>query len=84
MSWKIRIQIALLWLLPLMFSTCNIWMVIHQKSILRKDKDPTWIFTEYTICANMFWLEHWLYVSMYMRVALLMPFTFCLQTERVK
>ena len=29
MSWKIRIQIALLWLLPLMFSTCNIWMVIH-------------------------------------------------------
>ena len=84
MSWKIRIQIGLLWLVPLGLNTCNIWMVIQGKTIIRKDELPTWILAEYAIFLIFFCLEHWLYVSMYMRVALLIPFTFCLQTENVK
>ena len=35
------------------------------------------------IATNIFWLQHWLYVSLYTRVSLLIPLTFCVQTNQV-
>ena len=76
-TWKIRIQIALLWLLPLMFNTCNIWAVSNDEYVMRRSVTPVWVFTEFTTASVIFWLQHWLYVSMYMQIALLIPLTFC-------
>ena len=42
-----------------------------------------WVFTEYMIATNIFWLQHWIYVSLYTRVSLLIPLTFCVQTNEV-
>ena len=45
---------------------------------------PVWLFTAYIFAVNIFWLQHWMYVSMYSRVALMVPLTFRYQTEQVK
>lgn len=42
-----------------------------------------WVYTEFVIATNIFWLQHWLYVSLYTRVSLLIPLTFCVQTNQV-
>ena len=83
-SCKITTQIALLWTLPIMFNIGNIWVLTNGSYVIRRGTVPSWVFTEYTVAASIFWLQHWLYVSMYMRVALTIQLTFCVQTDKVQ
>ena len=79
-------QLALLWTLPIMFSIGNCWLVADdEKYVMRRNTSvPTWVFDQYTVAASIFWLQHWLYVSMYMRVALMIELIFCVQNDKVK
>ena len=77
LSWKIVVQIALMWTLPIMFSIGNFWVVTNGTYVMRRSIVPSWVIDEYTVAASVLWLQHWLYVSMYMRVALMIELTFC-------
>ena len=51
LSWKIILQIALLWTLPPMIIIGNVWMVRNSKHSLR-DVNPApsdWVFIEFTV-----------------------------------
>ena len=84
LSWKIVIQIALLWVIPIMFDIGNFWVVTNGTYVVSRDTVSPWVIDEYTVAASVLWLQHWLYVSMYMRVALMIELTFCSQNEKVK
>ena len=84
MSWKIIIQFALLWTIPIMVNIGNFWVVFNGSYVVRRSTVPPWVIDEYTVAGSILWLQHYLYVSMYMRVALMIELTFCSQNEKVK
>ena len=45
---------------------------------------PGWVFTALVLAENIFWLQQWIYVSQYLLVALMVPITFCIQSDQVK
>ena len=59
-------------------------MVLNDVYELERSQVPEWLFTTYIFAVNIFWLQHWMYVSMYSRVSLMVPLTFCYQTQQVK
>ena len=56
LSWLIVIQIGLVWLLSLLFSIRNVWMVVNAEYLLNKDSDPKWITYDEIFALNIFWL----------------------------
>ena len=74
----------LIWTSSLLYTIRDFWMVCHAEYDLDRNKVPHWIFNM-SICAdNFFWLQNWVYVSLYLRVAFLVPLTFCFQSDQVK
>ena len=59
-------------------------MVLHRTYLLSRESVPDWVFTDYVFAENIFWLQHWLYVSFYLKVAVMTPLTFRVQTDTVK
>ena len=45
---------------------------------------PDWVFAAFVLAENIFWLQQWVYVSQYLLVALIVPLTFCIQSDQVK
>ena len=43
-----------------------------------------WVWTCYQVAFCAFWLQHWIYVSQYTRVAVLVPLTFISQVPEVQ
>ena len=62
----------------------NVWQVSNDSTHLHRDGVPSWVFVDFIVAANIFWLQHWLYVSLYTKVSLMAPLTFCNQSETVK
>ena len=84
LSWFIIIQIGLLWMLSFLFSVRNVWMVVESTYSLGRGDVPYWVFYSDMFANNTLWLQHWMYVSLYTRVSLIVPLIFCYQTEQVK
>ena len=55
LSWPIVIQISLVWLISLLFSIRNVWMVANGDYILDKDSDA-WVIYDEIFALNIFWL----------------------------
>lgn len=51
LSWKIKLQIALLWTIPPMIIIGNVWMVRNNKHSLRgvNPAPSDWVFIEFTV-----------------------------------
>ena len=74
--------------MSLLFSIRNIWLLCHQKYVIDretfKDDGGAWVYTCYLFAVLLFWVQHWLYVSQYTKVSVMVPLTFCVQTNEVK
>ena len=84
LSWVIRLQVALFFAQAIGYNTRNFWQIRHDYYQIDRAVMPDYIFIAYLIADFCFWTQHWLYVSEYARVSLLIPLIFSLQTEQVQ
>ena len=75
--------------MSLLFSIRNIWLLSHQLYIVDKETidsegGGSWVYVCYLVAVLLFWVQHWLYVSQYTKVSVMVPLTFCVQTNEVK
>ena len=80
----IMTQIGLLWLLSLFFSTRNVWLLANGIYSVTGDDVPKWIKAQEIVAVFLFWLQHWMYVSLYTRFCILAPLIVQKQTPEVK
>ena len=60
------------------------WQVIKGEYEMARKSIETWVFDVYILVDSLSWVLDWLYISMYMRIAFIVPLTFCLQSDQVK
>ena len=72
-SYFIMTQIGLLWLMSLLFSTRNVWLVANGIYSVTDDDVPNWIKDQEILAVFLFWIQHWMYVSLYTRFCILAP-----------
>ena len=62
----------------------DFYLILNTEYELYREKVPAWVFTAFVLAENIFWLQQWIYVSQYLLVALMVPLTFCIQSDQVK
>ena len=68
----------MMWIMSVLFSVRNIWLLCQNEYVVsRETLTNNWVYASYLIADLAFWSQHWLYVSQYTRVSVMVPLTFC-------
>lgn len=75
MSSTIKLQLALMFIQSILFTTVDSWQVANLQYEIT-DEFP-WVYCTYTLAFQTFMMQHALFVGQYARVSLSLPFIFC-------
>ena len=66
------------------FDLRNFWKALNGQSGLNDKDTPNWVWNLYSIGVILFLVQHWVFASQYLRVALTFELAFSVKTEAVK
>ena len=80
----IWLQVVLVVTQTLLFNIGAFYQIIHDVKHFGRETVPFLIYHSFTVAALIFWAQHWIYVSEYMKISIVAPLTFCIQSPKVK